>query len=268
MRKSDSIDLLATALSAAQAEITGAIKESENPFFDSTYADLASVWDAIRGPLSKNGLCVVQSLDMFDSRAVLSTLLAHKSGQWIESVIELAPSKRDAQGWGSVITYMRRYSLAAIVGVAQIDDDGNAASEQPKYAAQRQSVAKKQQAPKPQPKPKTNGNGPQVSERTSPNTPTEKGTPSPLPVAQPTFTKRSGGYNDFVPTEGLYKGTRLGDVPMGVLIEYKSKLIRYLDEEKKNGRTPGQAAQDVLSAIIGIEEQSKSAKEFLEGDKK
>lgn len=127
--QSAEIGELAAALSVAQGEITGALKDSANPFFKSKYADLASVWDACRASLSKNGLAVIQVAGTDDKgAAVITTTLAHKSGQWIRGSIALMPVKSDPQGMGSALTYARRYALAAMVGVAQVDDDANAAS--------------------------------------------------------------------------------------------------------------------------------------------
>lgn len=127
--QSQEIGELAAALAVAQGEITGALKDSANPFFKSKYADLASVWDACRTSLSKNGLAVMQVASTGDNgAAVVTTTLAHKSGQWIRGTLALMPVKSDPQGMGSAYTYARRYALAAMVGVAQIDDDANAAS--------------------------------------------------------------------------------------------------------------------------------------------
>lgn len=137
--KSEAIGALAQALAKAQGEITNALKDKDNPFFKSTYADLASVWDACREPLSKNGLSVTQTLGTDQSgRIALTTLLMHSSGEWISSVVPIIPVKQDPQSVGSAITYMRRFSLSALVGVAPSekpteddldeDDDGNAAS--------------------------------------------------------------------------------------------------------------------------------------------
>jgi hypothetical protein len=126
--QSEQIGELAKALAVAQGKITGALKDSSNPFFKSRYADLASVWDACRGPLSDNGLAVVQLTESDDAGVYVSTTLAHSSGQWIRSRLRLTPKDSTPQGMGSAITYGRRYALAAIVGVAQVDDDGNAAS--------------------------------------------------------------------------------------------------------------------------------------------
>lgn len=119
---------LASALAMAQGEITGALKDSKNPFFKSSYADLASCWDACRGPLSKNGLAVIQTTQEYPDGVKVLTTLAHKSGQWIRGELPMKPTKNDPQGIGSCLTYARRYALAGIVGLAQIDDDANAAS--------------------------------------------------------------------------------------------------------------------------------------------
>jgi hypothetical protein len=126
--QSEQINELAGALAKAQGKITGALKDSANPFFKSKYADLASVWDACRGALSENGLAVVQLTESDDSGVYVITTLAHSSGQWMRSRLRLTPKDSTPQGMGSAITYGRRYALAAMVGVAQVDDDGNAAS--------------------------------------------------------------------------------------------------------------------------------------------
>jgi hypothetical protein len=124
---SASIGALAGALAAAQGGITGALKDSSNPFFKSKYADLASCWDACRGPLSANGLAVIQTTECNPDSVVVITTLAHSSGEWIRSRLPLKPKDMTPQGVGSAITYGRRYGLAAIVGLAQIDDDAEAA---------------------------------------------------------------------------------------------------------------------------------------------
>jgi len=131
MDKSETIIELAKALAKAQAQIKPAVKDSENPHFRSKYADLSSVWDACRKPLTDNGLSVVQmpvDAPTPDSVA-LTTLLLHTSGEYISSTVSAPLTKKDAQGIGSALTYLRRYALSAIIGVvADDDDDGNAAS--------------------------------------------------------------------------------------------------------------------------------------------
>ena len=130
MYGSDQMNELATALCAAQAEMQAAKKESVNPHLRSKYADLASIWDAIRVPLTKNGLCVSQvfEADHTEGEVLVRTVLMHKSGQSISSALKLPIAKRDPQGVGSAITYARRYGLSAIVGATADDDDDAAAA--------------------------------------------------------------------------------------------------------------------------------------------
>jgi len=129
--QSETIGKLAEALAKAQAVMEGATKGSANPFFKSKYADLGAVWDACRKPLSDNGLSVVQVSEFIpeqpDMVCVVTTLM-HASGEWIGGRLAVRPVKQDPQGVGSCITYLRRYSLQSIVGIAPEDDDGNAAS--------------------------------------------------------------------------------------------------------------------------------------------
>ena len=136
MPQSESIKELATALSKVQGQLTFAKKDSANPFFKSTYADLESVWDSCREALAKNGLAVIQMPgNFFEGRMWLITRLVHSSGEWIEQEMSVPVNKPDAQGAGSALTYMRRYALAAFLGIVQADDDGNAAA-QPKAPIQ------------------------------------------------------------------------------------------------------------------------------------
>jgi hypothetical protein len=121
---SESIDLLMAALAQAQGEITPAVKDSANPYFKSKYADLSSISAASRLPLSKAGLAVCQTMATIDGTLTLVTTLGHTSGQWMRSYAPILTAKLDSQSVGSAITYMRRYSLAAMVGVVTDDDDG------------------------------------------------------------------------------------------------------------------------------------------------
>jgi hypothetical protein len=125
MTQSEAINELAASLSKAQGEMQAAIKDKVNPFFKSSYADLGSVWDAARPVLSKYGLCIMQTTEFSPDRnqVIMVTTLAHISGQWVKSYLPLNPSKNDSQGMGAAITYLRRYSLSAIVGVVCDDDD-------------------------------------------------------------------------------------------------------------------------------------------------
>ncbi len=128
MNKSESLDKLATALWKAQGKIKHAVKDSANPFFKSKYADLTSVWDAIRDAFQAEGLSVTQIPSTNDDGvACLETVLLHASGQFVSGCIPLNPAKNDPQGFGSAISYMRRYALQSIAGVCADDDDGEAA---------------------------------------------------------------------------------------------------------------------------------------------
>lgn len=126
--KSEDITELAGALSAAQGAIENAAKDSANPFFKSSYADLASIWDAIRCPISANGLAIMQLPSADGPRVTITTVLTHKSGQWISSDLTMTAKDDTPQGIGSAITYARRYALQSVAGVAPEDDDGNGAN--------------------------------------------------------------------------------------------------------------------------------------------
>jgi hypothetical protein len=126
---SEQIQDLAAALVKAQAEMGHASKDAKNPHFRSDYATLASVIEATRPTLSKHGLSVLQPVTNDEhGNVVVETIILHTSGQWMKSRLACKPAKNDAQGIGSVTTYLRRYSLAAVCGVAQADDDGESAS--------------------------------------------------------------------------------------------------------------------------------------------
>lgn len=144
MNKSDNINELATALAKAQGAMRFAIKDANNPFFKSKYADLSSVVEAIRDALANNGLSYMQHLAPSEKHEVcVETIILHASGQWIScGTLTVPVSKHDAQGFGSALTYARRYSLSAAVGVVADDDDGNAAAQAAPKAAAPKPVAK------------------------------------------------------------------------------------------------------------------------------
>jgi len=128
--KSENINELAKALAKAQGEMKFAIKDSVNPHFKSNYADLSSVIAAIKEPLSNNGLTYLQPIVTIDGQTYIETLLIHESGQWIKSLVPLhipKDSRNAIQAFGAACTYLRRYSLSSLVGVAQDDDDGETA---------------------------------------------------------------------------------------------------------------------------------------------
>lgn len=116
------------ALAAAQMEMGRALKDTNNPAFRSKYADLASVMDACMGALNKHGICVMQPTGEDDAGRYVKTILAHTSGETVECRVPLIVAKNDMQGYGSAVTYARRYGLMSMAGIAPEDDDGNAAA--------------------------------------------------------------------------------------------------------------------------------------------
>lgn len=131
MKTSQDLDKIAPALAIAQANIAAAKKDSTNPFFKSNYADLNSVWEAVKWALSENGLSVAQGYGVEPTPHIWTTLL-HTSGQWIKGECPLVVGKpNDPQALGSATTYTRRYSLAAMLGVIQEDDDAQSAQAKP-----------------------------------------------------------------------------------------------------------------------------------------
>jgi hypothetical protein len=129
VKSSENIELLSAALVATQAIIENPEKNATNPAFRSKYVNLTGVLEVVRPALAENGLAVVQGVGLDEGRVVVTTRLIHSSGQWLEPGTASAPLRnQDAQGVGSAVTYLRRYSLLAALGIApEDDDDGNAA---------------------------------------------------------------------------------------------------------------------------------------------
>lgn len=115
------------ALACAQGEMENALKDSKNPHFNSSFADLESVVEAIKGPLAKNKIARHQAPLTKNGEVGVRTLLGHASGQYMAATVWCKAERPGPQALGSVITYLRRYSLAAAAGVAPADDDGEAA---------------------------------------------------------------------------------------------------------------------------------------------
>lgn len=121
---------LCAAMASAFAEIEGATKDKTNPAFRSKYADLGSVVDAIKPALVNHGLFFSQITHEAEGGVCVETVVSHSSGERMSFGKLFVPAtKQDAQGFGSALTYCRRYSLMAAFGVAPEDDDGNAASQ-------------------------------------------------------------------------------------------------------------------------------------------
>jgi hypothetical protein len=123
------------ALAAAQADIQNPTKNAVNPHFKNKYADLAEVLKTVLPVFSSHKLAIIQSTG-FDSATnvvSVSTVVAHAGGGFVSSEARCIPGKTDAQGVGAATTYLRRYSLSAMAGVAQEDDDGNSAKHERKH---------------------------------------------------------------------------------------------------------------------------------------
>ena len=125
--KSSKIDKLAGSLAKAQSEMGGVAKGKVNPFYKSSYADINSCIEACMPALNKHGLSISQGNRFCATTGYyISTMLLHESGQWLKSEIRIPlTNKKDAQEIGSACTYGRRYGLTSMVGLAQVDDDGN-----------------------------------------------------------------------------------------------------------------------------------------------
>ncbi len=147
--QSSNIGELCAALVKVQGTIGKASKSAANPFFKSKYADLNEMIDVSREVLPENGLSVVQNATLVDGTPTLVCTIMHVSGQWIRGFYELKPAKQnDPQAMGSCITYMRRYSLAAMLGIAQEDDDANYASKKPEQQKPKQNLQNVESTPK------------------------------------------------------------------------------------------------------------------------
>lgn len=129
MKTSDSIKSISAALVAAHAGMDNVPKDATNPHFKNHYASLAAVIDASKPALLAQGIVVIQGLgELVNGALHVTTRLLHgPSGEWIESTMSVPLTKQDAQGAGSAATYGRRYGLAAILSLAQVDDDGEEA---------------------------------------------------------------------------------------------------------------------------------------------
>ena len=120
---------VASALAMAQAQMGKALKSANNPHFRSKYADLASVMDACLPALNANGIAVVQPTVDDESGRYVETILLHgETGTELKCRVPLIVQKNDMQGYGSAVTYARRYGLMSMAGIAPEDDDGNAAA--------------------------------------------------------------------------------------------------------------------------------------------
>src|SRR3954468_15020010 len=127
--QSEHVNEIAAALAKAQGEMHNASESGDNPFFKSKYARFVDVREATKGPLSKNGIALVQGHLFYEGQLCLLTRLIHSSGQWLASLTPLNPAKTDPQGISGATTYFKRVTLLTMTGIAtNEDDDGNTAS--------------------------------------------------------------------------------------------------------------------------------------------
>jgi len=132
---------IASALVKAQKAFGPALKTSSNPHFKSRYADLAACVEAVIDALNSNGVALIQQTHECESGVIVETVFVHESGETFSAgKLHVPASKHDAQGYGSALTYARRYSLMAACGIAPEDDDGNAATASPPKAAPKAPV--------------------------------------------------------------------------------------------------------------------------------
>lgn len=130
LEHSQEIDKICAALSKAQGAMEGAVKDRQNPHFRNEYATLASVIEAVRGPLRDNELAFIQASGaMIDGSLPIETRIVHSSGQWFKSVLPMPVGQKTAQAVGSALSYGKRYALMTMLGVPSVDDDGEAASQ-------------------------------------------------------------------------------------------------------------------------------------------
>lgn len=133
---------IATALVKAQNQFGPALKTSTNPHFESRYADLSAVVEAVVDALNANGIYLMQQTAESSDGVIVETLFLHESGESLSSgKLHVPASKQDPQGYGSALTYARRYSLMAACGIAPEDDDGNAASRKQEQKVSAQAMA-------------------------------------------------------------------------------------------------------------------------------
>lgn len=191
IEQSAEIKDLFSALAKVQLTIKDAKMDSTNPHFKSRYASLAAVYETCRAACAKEGICITQLATTVGNSPAVWTMLGHSSGQWLRSLLVVPADKATAQGMGSALTYARRYSLSAIVGIAaDEDDDGNHAETQ----------ARQHSAPTQPP-------------------------PARLQQAQPTSLPSEP--ESYIFPSGKFKGRRMDSIATGELIDW----IRFFEEK-------------------------------------
>lgn len=216
MFQSETIQKIAAALAKFMAQVVPPAKDTDNPYYNSKYADLRAIIDAVKGPLSDNGLSFTQVPAFVEGDVILRTVIMHTSGEWLAGEYPVLPVKSNPQGYGSALTYARRYSLSAMLGIAaDEDDDGNessgisAAKKREKVVTIRKAAAKRKtarekktaatKASKPAPK------------AAAPADIEDLDTPT-LPEAVDEVGGGNGDYGSFVIPIGKNKGQKMADV--------------------------------------------------------
>jgi len=128
MKTSETIKSISTALVEAQKEMGDAKKDSKNPFFKSTYADLNAIREVAIPALNKHNMVVLQPIISDVNDSYVETIIMHESGEWISCQTRIVLAKdSDPQAYGSGISYARRYGLQSLLNIGAVDDDGEAA---------------------------------------------------------------------------------------------------------------------------------------------
>lgn len=128
MEHSESLKSFVVALNAFQSELDLVKRNAENPFFNSSYATYAQIWDTVQKLFTSHGFSIAHGSAPFEKGIGVVTLVTHISGEWMKTTVQLPLQKFDPQAVGSAISYGRRYNLTGLLGIALEDDDGNAAS--------------------------------------------------------------------------------------------------------------------------------------------
>lgn len=144
------MEKIAPAFIKAKKEFAPAMKDRTNPAFRSKYADLGACLEAVEDALLNNGIALYQETSADDTGVTVETVLLHESGQTIRGgKLHVPAAKQDPQGYGSALTYARRYSLMAACGIAPEDDDGNAAAQSARGQQPSKSNGKAANGPEP-----------------------------------------------------------------------------------------------------------------------
>jgi hypothetical protein len=236
MMQSSSIKEIAAALAKFIAQVKQPAKNAKNPHFGNRYADLNAVIETASQPLADNGLSFMQTTRFSEGTLVLRTVVMHTSGEWVAGEYPVLPVKPDPQGYGSAMTYARRYSLSAALGLAaDDDDDGNAGSGKPATASSSSSVkppAVKTSAPAVKPAPPAK---PVVA--VAKPTPTASALAGDdledLDAAQAAATAADGNPSDFVVTIGKNNGKKLAEVSRKAIEWYANELSPTNDDGLK-----------------------------------